>query len=120
MLVNQELLDAIEASEYATAKRHVLNDLCVFYEKYIRKLNNQLKDATRKYEKVKKHDDADMEYFRVMTQREQLQCQMIEALKLQQEMLKRSIKAGEDVIEARDHLKEVKERWEQQVANRTA
>lgn len=107
---SKEILDAIEAFQCASAKRHVLNDMCDYLKKYVRKLDNQLKDVTRKYDKISQQNGNDMEFYRIATRREQLQCQMIEALQLQQDFLQRSIKAGDEVIEAHDQLEEVRSR----------
>ena len=110
MSEHKELLDALDALQEASAKCRVLTDLCEYLHKYRRKLDNQLKEITRKYEKAKKSDNRNMEFYRIMTKREQLQCQMIETLRLEKEFLERHIKAGSAEIEAHDHLKEVKDK----------
>ena len=110
MSEHKELLDALDALQEASAKCRVLNDLCDYLNKSRRKLDNQLKEITRKYEKAKKSGNRNMEFYRIMTKREQLQCQMIETLHLEKEFLERNIKAGSAEIEAHDHLKEVKNR----------
>ena len=109
---NDELWDALDAVHFASAKRKVLSDLCSYFETYIRKQKSQMSDVTRKLEKAKKANRKDMEYYRVATNREKLQCQMIEALNLQKEFLKRCINASEEEVKARDHFKEVKKKTE--------
>ena len=101
---SQEILDAIEASRSARGKRQALNDLCDYLQKYVHKLDRQLNDLTRKYEKLKKAGVKDREFYLVVGKRKDLQCQIIEALQLQKEFLERNLQAGDDVIKAHDHF----------------
>lgn len=110
MQEHQELLNAIDAAHRASAKRQVLSDLCAFFEKYRRKQDAQLRDISRKYEKVKALGRKDNEFLRILTQRDQLQCQIIESLTLEKELLERYIKAGDEVEAVYDHLKDLQTR----------
>ena len=107
MQEHQELLNAIDAAHRASAKRQVLSDFCDFFKKYRRKLDAQLRDISRKYEKVKALDRKDNEAFRIITRKEQLQCQIIESLTLEKEFLERCLKAGDEVDAAYNHLKDL-------------
>ena len=103
----QELLNAIDAAHRASAKRQVLSDSCDFFKKYRRKLDAQLRDISRKYEKVKALDRKDNEAFRIITRKEQLQCQILESINLEKEFLERCLKAGDEVDAAYNHLKDI-------------
>jgi hypothetical protein len=107
---HQELLNAIDAAHSASAKRQVLSDLCAFFEKYRRKQDAQLRDISRKYEKVKASGRNDNEALRILTQRNQLQCQIIESLTLEKELLERCLKASDEVEAAYNHLKDLQTR----------
>ena len=63
-----------------------------------------------KHEKAKASGRSDMETLRMSTRRSQLQCQMIEALKLESEFLDRKIKAGEELIAAQNHFIDLRTR----------
>ena len=106
----EELLNAIDAAQSASAKHQVFSDLCDFFKKYRRKVDSQLSDITRKHEKAKASGRSDMEILRMSTRRSQLQCQMIEALKLESEFLDRKIKAGEELIAAQNHFIDLRTR----------
>ena len=103
----QELLNAIDAAHRASAKRQVLSDFCDFFKKYRRKLDAQLRDISRKYEKVKTLDRKDNEGFRIITRKEQLHCQILESINLEKEFLERCLKAGDEVDAAYNHLKDI-------------
>ena len=103
----QELLNAIDAAHRASAKRQVLSDFCDFFKKYRRKLDAQLRDISRKYEKVKTLDRKDNEALRILTRKDQLHCQIIESLTLEKEFLERCLKAGDEVDAAYNHLKDI-------------
>ncbi len=101
---SKEILDAIEAAQIARGKRQALNDLCDYLQKYVHKLDRQLNELTRKYEKLKKAGVKNREFYLVAGKRENLQCQIIEALKLQKEFLERNLQAGDEVIKAHEHF----------------
>ena len=107
---HQELLNAIDAAHRASAKRQVLGDFCDFFKKYRRKLDAQLRDISRKYEKVKALDRKDNEVFRILTRKDQLQCQIIESLTLEKELLERCLNASDEVEAAYNHLKDLQTR----------
>ena len=110
MQERQELLDAIDTAHKASAKRKVLSDFCDYFKKYRRKQQTQLRDISRKYEKVKASGRKDKEFFRILNQREQLQFEIIESLTLEEEFLERCLKASDEVAAVCNRLKEIQTR----------
>ena len=106
-----ELFDKLADLQKAKAKRLACLDVAEFLEKQDKKLERQINELIRKYERMKKSGKRDDVWTQTFDQMQTLKYQMMEIIALQTEFLTRSTDAGKAWEKAEDEFEEIAKRY---------
>lgn len=111
MSSQDELFDKLADLQKAKAKRLTCLDVAEFLEKEGKKLERQINELIRKYERIKKSAKRDDVWTQTFDQIQTLKYQMMEIMALQTEFLTRSTDAGKAWEDAESEFEEIAKKF---------
>ena len=111
----EKIIEKIKALEEAKAKALVYKDLAELVGKYGEKLNRQISDARRRYERLKKSGASGKALHEALEQETILTYKSLEAQDVRVGMLQKAIKLMEDLDKTQEEFNAFAEQMEGEV-----